>query len=147
MNTMQEDIKSMIVNSVKVKNSVVNQLTEKIEESAKLILETLRNGNKIILAGNGGSASQATHIAAEYTGRFRIERKSLPAISLTTDTSALTALGNDYGFEKIFERQIEGIGNKGDVFIAISTSGNSINLVNSMTKAREMGINVIGIGL
>ena len=111
--------------------------------SARLT-EAFRAGNKVMLAGNGGSAADAQHIAAEFLSRFRIDRNPLPAIALTTDTSALTAIGNDYGFERIFERQVRGLGRKGDVFIAISTSGKSPNVIAALKAAREIGVTTIG---
>ena len=95
--------------------------------------------------GNGGSAADAQHIAGELVGRFKKERKAIPAISLSTDTSILTAIGNDYGFEKVFERQIEALGNKGDVVIGISTSGNSENVYRAMKLAKKMGLTTIGL--
>lgn len=98
--------------------------------AAEIIIKALQNGNKILIFGNGGSAADAQHFAAELTGRFVKERKGLPAIALTTDTSALTAIGNDYGFYKIFSRQVEALAKKGDVCIGISTSGNSNNVLN-----------------
>ena len=118
----------------------------KIEEATSLISEAFRLNNKLLLCGNGGSAAEAQHIAAEYVSSLRHEfkRKSLPAIALTTDTSLITSTGNDFGFDTIFERQIESFGNKGDVLIAISTSGNSLNVVNAIELAKEKGIITIG---
>ena len=141
---MQNEIKSMIQESAGTKR-MCEALAPKIEEAVKIIINALKNNNKILLAGNGGSASQASHIAAEFVGRYKIERKGLPAIALTTDLAAITAIGNDYGFDIIFERQMEALGNKGDVFIALSTSGNSENIVNAAEKAKKMNIHVIGL--
>ncbi len=107
--------------------------------------ETISSGNKILLCGNGGSAADAQHIAAELVGRFKKERPSMGAIALTVDTSVLTALGNDYGFENIFSRQVEGLGRKGDLLIGISTSGNSPNVLNAMRKARDVGMKTAGL--
>lgn len=104
--------------------------------------EAILRGNKILLAGNGGSAADAQHIAAEFVGRFVKERQSFPALALTVDTSALTAIANDYGFERVFARQIEGLGNEGDVFIGISTSGNSASIIKAAEKAREKGLKI-----
>jgi D-sedoheptulose 7-phosphate isomerase len=104
----------------------------------------LRAGHKILLAGNGGSAADAQHIAAEFVARFKFDRDPLPAIALTTDTSILTAVGNDYGFEHIFARQLRGLGRRGDVFIALSTSGRSPNILAALSTAREMAINTVG---
>lgn len=109
------------------------------------IAEAMRNGNKLILFGNGGSAADAQHIAGEFIGRFMKERSSLPAISLTTNTSNLTAIANDYGYEDVFSRQLEGIGKKGDVAIGLSTSGNSPNVVKAIKKAKSMGMFTIGL--
>lgn len=114
-----------------------------IEVAAQLCTEAILRGGKILLAGNGGSAADAQHIAAEFVGRYVKERRGLPAIALTTDTSALTAIGNDYGFERIFSRQIEALGCEGDVFIGISTSGNSPNIVKAVAAAQEKGLKTI----
>ena len=108
------------------------------------IAEAFKRGNKILLCGNGGSAADAQHIAAEFIGRFKLERKSLPAIALTTDSSILTAIGNDYAYDQVFSRQVEGLGRKGDILIAISTSGNSKNVLEAARRARAMGIQVFG---
>ena len=118
-------------------NQVLLNQTKKINEIAWLIINCYKNGNKVILFGNGGSAADAQHIAAELIGQYKLKRKSLPAIALTTDTSILTSVANDYGFDKIFERQIESIAKKGDVAIGISTSGNSENVIKGILKAKE----------
>jgi D-sedoheptulose 7-phosphate isomerase len=110
-----------------------------------MIWESVRKGGKVLLCGNGGSAADAQHIAAEFVGRYETERKALPSIALTTDTSALTALSNDYGFEHVFRRQVEAHASAGDVLVAISTSGNSGNVIAAMMKAREMGCSVVGL--
>jgi len=104
----------------------------------------LRDGGKVLLAGNGGSAADAQHIAAEFVGRFVNDRAPLPALALTTDTSALTAIGNDYGFEQVFERQVRALGRRGDVFVAISTSGRSPNVLAALKAARELGLTAVG---
>lgn len=119
-------------------------LNEKIENVCTIVIDCINRGNKVLLFGNGGSASDAQHIAAEFIGRFVKNRRSFPAIALTTDTSALTAIGNDYGFERIFERQVEGLATKGDVVIGISTSGNSSNVLKALVKAKELECHVIG---
>lgn len=116
-----------------------------IEECAEVLFQTLERGNKILICGNGGSAADAQHIAAEFVGRYEQERRALPAIALTTDTSALTALANDYDFERIFSRQVEALAREGDCLLAISTSGNSPNVVTAVMKAREMGCETIGL--
>ena len=115
------------------------------QTSTDLIVSTVKNGNTVFIAGNGGSAADAQHIAAEFVGRFKKERRSYPSIALTTDTSALTAIGNDYGFVKVFSRQLEGLGREGDLFIAISTSGNSVNLIHACTTARAQKMKTIGL--
>lgn len=118
---------------------------EQIDAACKLIADALHTGNKVLLFGNGGSASDAQHIAAEFTGRFVKERKAYPAIALTTDTSALTAIANDYGFERVFARQVEALAVKGDVLIGISTSGNSFNVINGLLMGKQMGCKLIGL--
>jgi D-sedoheptulose 7-phosphate isomerase len=114
-------------------------------EIAALITRTFRHGGKLLIAGNGGSAADAQHIAAEFVCRFKMERSPLPAIALTTDTSVLTAAGNDYGFEQVFARQIVGLGRPGDCFLALSTSGRSPNVLNALTAARDHGIATVGL--
>jgi len=116
---------------------------EKIFQIIDLCSSTLRKGGKLIFFGNGGSAADAQHIVGELVGRFRKERNPLPAIALTTNTSLLTALSNDYSFEEVFSRQLEGLARPGDLAIGISTSGNSPNVVRGLEKAREMGIKTI----
>jgi D-sedoheptulose 7-phosphate isomerase len=116
-----------------------------IRECGTLIVETFERGNKILICGNGGSAADAQHLAAEFVGRYEKERRAYPAIALTTDTSALTALANDYDFEHIFSRQVEAITNKGDCLIAISTSGNSRNVIAAVMTARSRGCKIIGL--
>lgn len=111
---------------------------------AETIARTFRNGGKLLIAGNGGSAADAQHIAGEFLSRFRRDRNPLPAIALTTDTSVLTAIGNDYGFEHVFERQVRGLGRQGDAFIAISTSGRSPNVLEALAAARDIGLATIG---
>ncbi len=118
---------------------------EAMEQISRLLLSALKCGKKIMVCGNGGSAADAQHFAAEFVGRFEKERRSLPAIALTTDTSALTAIANDYSFDVIFSRQIEGLGNEGDVLIAISTSGNSRNIIEAVQTARAKKINTIAL--
>jgi len=126
-----------------VANETLNLEKSKIEVACNIINEAILNGNKIILFGNGGSAADAQHIAAEFTGRFVLERKALPAIALTTDTSALTAIGNDYGFDIIFKRQVEALANSGDVLIGITTSGNSKNVINAFFAGIEKNCKII----
>ncbi len=117
--------------------------SESIETAAKLLITTFENGNKVLLCGNGGSAADAQHIAAEFVVRYQSKRRALPAIALTTDTSILTAHANDFDFDSVFARQIEALGNSGDTLIAISTSGNSKNIVQAAQIARSKNLNVI----
>ena len=122
-----------------------SSIKKQIEESAIIISDAFKNGNKILIAGNGGSAADAQHLAAEFIVRLTNDknRNAMPAIALTTDTSIITACSNDYGFDQIFARQIEGLGNKGDIFLAISTSGNSKNLVTACQTAANKGLKII----
>lgn len=119
------------------------KLSKEIEKSIILITKSIKNGNKIVLFGNGGSAADAQHMAAEFIGRFMKERKSFPAIALSTDSSIITAIGNDYGFEKIFSRQAESLVKKGDVIIAISTSGKSKNILEGIKTSKKLGAKII----
>jgi D-sedoheptulose 7-phosphate isomerase len=121
------------------------ELTAAMARAAQKISESLKNGGKLLLAGNGGSAADAQHIAAEFVGRFINDRAPLPAVALTTDSSILTALGNDYGFDQVFERQIRAIARSGDVFVGISTSGRSPNILAALRAARELRLTTIGL--
>ena len=121
------------------------EISNEIKQVKDIILDALKNKNKIILFGNGGSAADSQHMAAEFIGRFLVDRQSIPAISLTTDTSILTAVGNDFGFENIFSRQCESLVSKGDIIIAISTSGNSSNVINGIKTAKEKGGIIISL--
>jgi len=123
----------------------IEVMIPQIEEACELIIETLKNGNKVLLCGNGGSASDAQHIAAELTGRYSTERKALAGIALTTDTSALTSISNDYGFDRVFDRQVEALARDGDLLIAISTSGNSMNIMSALAVAKLLGCRTIGL--
>ena len=126
-------------------NKVKEELLGIINEVSEILVATIKSGNKIILFGNSGSAADAQHIAAELSGRYRKERRGLSALALTTDTSALTAISNDYGFEYIFARQVEALAKKGDAVIGISTSGNSKNVVQGILKGKEIGCKLIGL--
>ena len=126
-------------------DQVIAKLVPAIENGCKLLTDTVLAGGKVLIAGNGGSAADAQHIAAELTGRYVKDRKALPAIALTVDTSALTAISNDYGFERVFARQVEAFARPGDLFIAISTSGNSPNIIHALHTARELGCKIIGL--
>ncbi|CAM3350804.1 D-sedoheptulose 7-phosphate isomerase [Helicobacter labetoulli] len=120
-------------------------LTQEVEKVAKILTTAIQNGNKILICGNGGSAADAQHFAAELTGRYKKERKGLSAIALSVDTSALTAIGNDYGFEFVFSRQVEALAKSGDVLFGISTSGNSANVLNAAKVAKDLGAVVVGL--
>ena len=126
-----------------IEKSIATMIPQ-IEEASKMVIETLKRGNRVLLCGNGGSAADAQHIAAELTGRYKVERRGLCAIALTTDTSALTAIGNDYGFDRIFDRQVEALVREGDLLIGISTSGNSLNVLSALLLAKEMGAKTLG---
>lgn len=123
----------------------LQQLAPQIEAAVNASIQSIADGGKIIWCGNGGSAADAQHMAAELVGRYKEERAALPSIALTVDTSALTAIGNDYGFDHVFSRQLSGLGNKGDVLIAISTSGNSRNIIEALNVAKNLGITSIGL--
>jgi len=140
-------IRSEIAASIETKRKILDDeaLVESIAEAGALCAELYRNGKKILLAGNGGSAADAQHIAAELVGRYGFDRPSIPSIALTTDTSSLTAIGNDYGYDKVFSRQLEGLGSKGDLFIGISTSGNSENIINAFKSAKEKSIATLAL--
>ena len=125
-------------------DATIGMLIPVVEQASKMFIDTLKNGNKILLCGNGGSAADAQHIAAELTGRYKSERRGLPGIALTTDTSALTAIANDYGYNRIFDRQVEALAAKGDLLIGISTSGNSKNIISAFKVAKALGCACIG---
>ncbi|HNW57397.1 MAG TPA: D-sedoheptulose 7-phosphate isomerase [Bacteroidales bacterium] len=136
---MRFNIEKQITDSISVKQKLLESpdILLGIESAASSIIAAMRNNRKVLVAGNGGSAADAQHIAGEFVSRFYFDRPGLPCVALTTDTSILTAIGNDYGYEKIFTRQIEALGNEGDIFIGISTSGNSLNLIEALKKCRE----------
>ncbi|TWJ04742.1 D-sedoheptulose 7-phosphate isomerase [Mucilaginibacter frigoritolerans] len=124
---------------------VIEQLVPDIEQACEMIISAIKNGKKVLLAGNGGSAADAQHIAAELSGRFVKHRKALPGIALTTDTSALTAIANDYGYEHVFSRQVEALAQEGDLFIGISTSGNSHGILNAFESAKKLNCHTLGL--
>jgi len=140
-------VRNTITESIRVKQTLLEDAGAigHIVTAAEKCIDAFRHGNKLLLAGNGGSAADAQHIAAEIVSRFDFDRPGLPAIALTTDTSMLTAISNDYGYEALFRRQLEANGRQGDVFIGISTSGNSPNIVKALEKARELSIDTIGL--
>lgn len=135
-------IKKEIQDSIAVKEKILNnnELIHKIEEVAEACLKSLRNGGKIILAGNGGSFADAQHISAEFTSRYMFDRDSLSSICLGANSSAMSAIGNDYGYDKVFSRELSSIGNQNDIFIAISTSGNSVNIIEAIRTANKKKI-------
>ena len=140
---MKSIIENEFAEHLKVAQSM-SALTGKVETAAQLCIDSLKNGGKILIFGNGGSAADAQHIAAELVGRYKVERRGLPAIALTTDTSALTSIGNDYGYNHVFDRQVEALANKGDVVIGISTGGSSDNAISGLQTAKELGCKLIG---
>ena len=140
---MRQTIKKIFQETIAVKQKTLQDNGDKVIEAVKIILRCLRKGGKIFLFGNGGSAADSQHIAAEFIGRFQKERKSIPAIALTTDTSIITALANDYCFDIIFSRQIEGLGSPKDVAIGLSTSGNSKNVIEAFKAAKKIGMPTI----
>lgn len=139
-----KDIHLQLKKSAQIKIEAANQLDKSIVKAAEWIVESYRNKGKSIFCGNGGSAADAQHLAAEFVGKYLLERKSLPSLALTTNTSNLTAIGNDYGFEKVFVRQLEGWLNDNDILIGISTSGNSVNIIEAVSYARQRKIKTIG---
>ncbi len=138
-------IKQNFEQSIQTKQQVQAELEQPLADAVGLIVTAFKNGKKLLICGNGGSAADAQHLAAEFTGRFEIERTPLPAIALTTDTSALTAIGNDYGYDVVFSKQVEALGQAGDVLYAISTSGNSGNVIKAIEVAHAKGMQVIGV--
>ena len=144
---MIDFIKSEIKESIKIKKELVSQnnLIELIEDLISLCNKALKEDKKIIFCGNGGSFADAQHLTAEFVSKLRLDRSPLPALALGTNSSNLSAIANDYGYEKVFERELIAIGQTGDVLIPISTSGNSINILNAIKYAKKKGINVIGL--
>ncbi|MDD4178766.1 MAG: D-sedoheptulose 7-phosphate isomerase [Candidatus Margulisbacteria bacterium] len=142
---MQEKIIADIQASIGIKTEVSQTLVPQIEKAAKLMIETLRSGNKVLFCGNGGSAADAQHLAGELVGRFLKERRALPAIALSTDTSILTCLANDYSFDIVFARQVEALARSRDVVFGLSTSGNSKNVLEAFKKAKERECQTIGL--
>lgn len=144
---MKNYIINQINDSAATKKAIVDNdaLVNLLVEVAQACVEVYRNGKKILIAGNGGSAADAQHFAAELVGRYGFDRPSLPSIALTTDSSNLTAIGNDYGYEYVFSRQLEGLGQEGDLFIGISTSGNSQNVINAFVSAKDRGITTVAL--
>jgi D-sedoheptulose 7-phosphate isomerase len=144
-----EDMKSIVVRSfeesIEAKRSCMEHNQESLIRAATMIVDAFHNENKLMLFGNGGSAADAQHIAAEFVNRFMIERPPLPAMSLTTDTSVLTSVGNDYTFDDVFSKQVKALGMEGDVAWGMSTSGDSVNVLEALIVARERGLRTIGM--
>lgn len=140
-------IKNYIKNSIDTKRNILEneKILSKIRDVSLVIVDSLKKGGKVLICGNGGSAADSQHIAAEFVSRFYFDRPGLPAIALTVDTSILTAIGNDYGYEKTFSRQVQACANKGDVLIGISTSGSSKNVVNAILEAKNKGVYTVGL--
>lgn len=144
---INEYIENQVKKSIDVKQQFLNdtELMNLIKEVSFKIVEAYKNGNKTLIAGNGGSAADAQHIAGEFVSRFYFDRPGLASIALTTDTSIITAIGNDYGYEKLFSRQVQANGVKGDIFIGISTSGNSANIIEALKECKGKGIITVGL--
>lgn len=142
---MQAIVEQIFADSISVKQETLRNNVAKIIDVAQFIIQAFRTRNRVFFCGNGGSAADSQHIAAEFIGRFQKERDAWPAIALTTDTSALTALGNDYSFDIVFSRQLQALGQKGDVLVAISTSGNSKDVIEAIKYAKIAGITTVGV--
>lgn len=143
---MDKIIKQRFLDHLEVANAVMNSdILAQLERIAVEVKRALAKGNKVMFCGNGGSAADSQHLAAEFVGRFQKERKGLPALALTVDTSILTAVGNDYGYDKVFVRQVEALARPGDVLVGISTSGNSGNVVAAVELAKELGVYCVGM--
>jgi len=138
-------ISTSLREGAELRTALAKDCADGIVEASLLIIKCLRSGGKVLFFGNGGSAADSQHLAAEFVGRFVRERAGLPAIALTTDSSILTAVGNDYGFDQVFARQIQALGRAGDVGVAISTSGNSPNVLEGVKEAKKRGLEVIGL--
>ncbi len=142
---MREKITEHLLKGAELRKKVAEKFAGVIEEMARIIIDAFRGGHRLYIAGNGGSAADAQHIAGELVGRFRYDREPLPAIALTTDTSVITAIANDYGFDEIFLRQVKALVTKGDVLLAISTSGNSPNVLRAVDYAKKAGARVLAL--
>jgi D-sedoheptulose 7-phosphate isomerase len=142
---MEEKIQKSFEDSIAVKRETAEKYAAVIADMASAMIEALRNDHRIYIAGNGGSAADAQHIAGELVGRFAMERKALPVVALTTDTSVLTAVANDYGFDEVFRRQVEAHVREGDVLLCISTSGDSPNVLRALEEAKKRGARVLAL--
>ncbi|HHO76120.1 MAG TPA: SIS domain-containing protein [Deltaproteobacteria bacterium] len=141
---MEEQIRNVIKNSIELHENLYG-ITDKIAAAAKMMNQCITAGGKIMFAGNGGSAADAQHLAAELVNRFLKQRKPLPGLALSTDTSILTAIGNDFSFDEVFSKQVEALGRQGDVFLGISTSGNSANIISAFEAAGRSGVSTIAL--
>jgi D-sedoheptulose 7-phosphate isomerase len=141
---MQSIIKHEFSEHIKASQNTLDSIADQIETASKICINSLKSGGKILIMGNGGSAADAQHIAAELVGRYKTERKGLSAIAITTDTSAITSIANDYGFLHVFDRQVRALAQKEDVVIGISTGGTSANVANALKTANELGCQTIG---
>ncbi len=144
METIDDIIRRIFRESIQVKETFLRDNLERVARVVDVITEALKKGNKILLFGNGGSAADAQHIAGEFVNRFLIERPPLPAIALTTDTSVLTSIGNDYDFTEVFSKQVRALGQEGDIAWGLSTSGGSVNVIRALEAAKKMGLVTIG---
>ncbi len=142
---MENLIAEIAADGYRAKNEFIKQNTKSLIFFARHISNAFKNNKKLMLCGNGGSAADAQHIAAEFVNRFQLERKPLPALALTTDTSIITSIANDYGYEKIYSKQITALGAEGDILLSISTSGNSPNIISAIITAKKMGIYTVGL--
>lgn len=140
---MKKEISEILRESIQVKERILEDQIDTISQIARMVVESLKNGGKILLCGNGGSAADCQHIACELVGRFKMERSPLPAIALSTDTSILTSLANDYSYDRVFERQVRALARKNDLLIGISTSGASSNVVRAAQAAKELGLKAV----
>ncbi|MEA2061807.1 MAG: D-sedoheptulose 7-phosphate isomerase [Thermodesulfobacteriota bacterium] len=141
---MRQSILESLETSISVKQNFIRNNLDLIEKGAKCLADTFKKGNKVLIFGNGGSAADAQHLAAEFINRFQMERPPLAALALTVDTSVLTSIGNDYSFDDIFQKQIQGLGRKDDLALGISTSGNSLNVIQGLRSAKSMGLRTMG---
>jgi len=142
---MRDRIKDIILENIRIKEDIMRSSIPKVIEVTDILIECIKKNGKVILFGNGGSASDSQHIAAELVGRFKKDRNALPAVALTTNTSIITALANDYGYEVVFAKQIEALARKGDVAIGISTSGKAKNVIAAIKLAKKMGLKTVAL--
>jgi len=142
---MADLVKDIIKESIKVKEAVLSNLSKEIKTVSSMIATSLKKGGKLIIFGNGGSAADAQHIAAELVGRFKLERQGLAAVALTTNTSVITSIANDYGYEEVFSRQIESIASDNDIVVGISTSGNARNVITGLLEAKKLSLKTVAL--